>query len=96
MIFVSEERLRQAAVEYIRHYNTERPHQGIGNVTVGPWHIGTGLTFPPFGCHPFKSASSDRMLPQNVQQMQQSRPGTSAYVRFGPFPKVLTFIRLVT
>ena len=36
------------------------------------------------------------MLPQNVQQMQQLRPGTSAYVRFGPFPEVLTFIRLVT
>ena len=31
-----------------------------------------------------------------VQQMQQLRPGASSYVRFGPFPKVLTFIRLVT
>jgi len=36
------------------------------------------------------------MLHQNVQQMQQLRPGASAYVRFGPFPEVLTSIRLVT
>ncbi len=41
MIFFSEEYLRHATVEYIRHYNTERPHQGIGNVTVGPWQTGT-------------------------------------------------------
>jgi len=42
MIFLSEDRLRHAAVEYIWHSNTERPHQGIGNVTVGPWQTGTG------------------------------------------------------
>ncbi len=42
IIFLSEDHLRQATVEYIRHYNDERPHQGIGNVTIGPWQIGTG------------------------------------------------------
>jgi len=41
-VFLSEEHLRHYVEAYIRHYNTQRPHQGIGNVPVGPWTVGTG------------------------------------------------------
>ncbi len=41
-VFVSEAHLRHYVKAYIRHYNAERPHQGIGNVPVGPWKAGTG------------------------------------------------------
>ena len=34
MIFFGEAMLRRAINEYIEHYNTERPHQGIGNVVI--------------------------------------------------------------
>ena len=37
-IFVSDQQLWRVMTTYINHYNTERPHQGIGNVTIGPWH----------------------------------------------------------
>ena len=36
MIFFSEKQLRHVVSEYIEHYNTERPHQGIGNVPITP------------------------------------------------------------
>jgi len=31
------EALDHAVREYAVHYNTERPHQGVGNVPLGPW-----------------------------------------------------------
>jgi len=34
---MNDEQLRHVLGEYIAHYNSERPHQGIGNVTIGPW-----------------------------------------------------------
>mgnify|MGYP001812675467 CR=1 FL=1 len=34
MIFFSKKQLRYAVDQYIEHYNTERPHQGIGNVPI--------------------------------------------------------------
>ena len=36
MIFFGEASLRRAAIEYIDHYQSERPHQGIGNVIPFP------------------------------------------------------------
>ena len=36
MIFFSEKQLRYAVDQYIEYYNTERPHQGIGNVPITP------------------------------------------------------------
>lgn len=42
VVFVSEEHLRQYVTSYIHHYNAERPHQGINNVPIGPWTVGTG------------------------------------------------------
>ena len=42
LVFLSEYHLRDAVATYVRHYNSERPHQGIGNVPVGPWQIGAG------------------------------------------------------
>lgn len=42
IVFLNEAHLRSVVETYIRHHNTERPHQGIGNVTVGPWAVGTG------------------------------------------------------
>ena len=40
--FLSEAHLRHHVEAYILHYNTERPHQGIGNVPIGTWTVGTG------------------------------------------------------
>jgi len=34
MIFFGRRRFRRAVGEYIEHYNSERPHQGIGNVPI--------------------------------------------------------------
>ena len=42
VVFLSEEHLRQYVTSYVRHYNTERPHQRINNVPIGPWTVGTG------------------------------------------------------
>lgn len=42
IVCLSESHLRHAVTSYLRHYHDERPHQGIGNVTIGPWQIGTG------------------------------------------------------
>ncbi|MEM6259403.1 MAG: integrase core domain-containing protein [Planctomycetota bacterium] len=36
MIFFSEKQLRHVINEYVEYYNTERPHQGIGNVPITP------------------------------------------------------------
>lgn len=48
MIFFGRRRFRRAVQEYIEHFNTERPHQGIGNVPI------SGTSNPRFGpvrCH---------------------------------------------
>ncbi len=37
IVALSEDHLRQVLREFIAHYNSERPHQGIGNVPIGPW-----------------------------------------------------------
>ncbi len=42
IVFLSEDHLREYVVGYLKHYNGSRPHQGIGNVPIGPWHVGTG------------------------------------------------------
>ena len=42
IVFISEEHLREFVVGYLRHYNEQRPHQGIGNVPIGLWQVGTG------------------------------------------------------
>jgi transposase InsO family protein len=42
IVFLSEEHLRHYVEAYILHHNTERPHQGIGNVPVGEWNVGAG------------------------------------------------------
>ncbi|MEM6771853.1 MAG: transposase, partial [Bacteroidota bacterium] len=36
MIFFSVKQLRHVTDQYVEHYNTERPHQGIGNVPIEP------------------------------------------------------------
>lgn len=36
MIFIGSGSLRHALAEYVAHYNTERNHQGIGNVLIEP------------------------------------------------------------
>ena len=42
IVFQSEEHLREYVVGYIEHYNGSRPHQGVGNVPIGLWQVGTG------------------------------------------------------
>jgi len=42
VVFLSEEHLRHYVKSYILHFNTVRPHQGIGNVPISEWSIGTG------------------------------------------------------
>jgi putative transposase len=42
IVFLSEDHLREYVVGYLAHYNGSRPHQGIGNVPIGPWQVGTG------------------------------------------------------
>jgi putative transposase len=42
IVFLSEGHLREYVVGYLTHYNSQRPHQGIGNVPIGPWQIGSG------------------------------------------------------
>ncbi|TVR43381.1 MAG: hypothetical protein EA402_09800 [Planctomycetota bacterium] len=37
IVALNDSHLRHVMREYIQHYNTERPHQGIGNITIGPW-----------------------------------------------------------
>ncbi len=41
IIFFGENHLRETIKEYIEHYNTERPHQGIGNRPIGQWTVTT-------------------------------------------------------
>ena len=36
MILFGERRLRKVLCEYVAHYNSERPHQGIGNELIEP------------------------------------------------------------
>jgi len=36
MIFFGEASLRRAIVEFIRHYNSERNHQGLANQIIRP------------------------------------------------------------
>lgn len=42
MMFFDEASLRRAINAYIEHYNTERPHQGIGSVTIERRELGAG------------------------------------------------------
>jgi putative transposase len=42
MIFFGEASLRRAIKDYAAHYNSDRPHQSIGNVTVEKSEQGTG------------------------------------------------------
>ena len=42
VVFLSEEHLREYVIGYLEHYNEVRPHQGIGNVPIGSWEVGTG------------------------------------------------------
>jgi putative transposase len=42
IVFLSEEHLRDTVIAYLRHYHEQRPHQGIGNVPIGPWAVGSG------------------------------------------------------
>ena len=42
VVFFSEDHLRKFVVGYLAHYNEQRPHQGIGNVPIGPWTVSTG------------------------------------------------------
>jgi len=37
VVLLNESMLRHYVTEYVRHFNAERPHQGIGNVPIGPW-----------------------------------------------------------
>ncbi len=36
-VFFNKAQLRRALSQFEEHYNTERPHQGIGNETITPW-----------------------------------------------------------
>ncbi len=42
IVFMSEEHLREYVVGYLAHYNKQRPHQGLDNVPIGPWQVGSG------------------------------------------------------
>ena len=42
IVFLSEDHLREYVVGYLEHYNGPRPHQGLGNVPIGPWKVGSG------------------------------------------------------
>ena len=42
VVMLSETMLRHYVESYIQHYNSDRPHQGIGNVPIGPWAVGAG------------------------------------------------------
>jgi transposase InsO family protein len=41
IIFMNDAMLSEATTTYFSHYNTVRPHQGIDNVTIGPWEART-------------------------------------------------------
>jgi transposase InsO family protein len=41
LVALSPSHLERALKAYIDHHNTERPHQGIGNVVIGPWQAQT-------------------------------------------------------
>jgi len=41
IIFLCEDNLRRSFVEYVAHYNEERPHQGVGNRPIGEWKPAT-------------------------------------------------------
>jgi putative transposase len=42
MLILGEKHLRYVVNEYMEHYHTERPHQGIGNVIIEPQPQGKG------------------------------------------------------
>jgi hypothetical protein len=43
MAFFGERRFRSAVATYVEHYNSERPHQGIGNRPIsGETRPGSG------------------------------------------------------
>jgi hypothetical protein len=39
---LTEDHLRDTVIAYLQHYHEQRPHQGIGNVPIGPWTVGSG------------------------------------------------------
>ena len=41
-IILTEDHLRDTVIASLRHYHEQRPHQGIGNVNIGPWTVGSG------------------------------------------------------
>jgi transposase InsO family protein len=41
IIFMNDDMLSEAATTYFQHYNTVRPHQGIGNIPIGAWEAKT-------------------------------------------------------
>ena len=41
--------LRWAVGEYVRHYNAERPHQGLGGALIEP-NVGTGRAVGEVRC----------------------------------------------
>ena len=37
-VFISQAQLRSVVETYVtKHFNVHRPHQGIGNIPIGPW-----------------------------------------------------------
>lgn len=42
VVLLSEAQLRDTVLAYLQHYHAQRPHQGIGNVPIEPWDVGTG------------------------------------------------------
>ncbi len=42
MLIFGERHLRYVVNEYMEHYHTERPHQGIGNNIIDPPPLGNG------------------------------------------------------
>jgi len=42
MLIFGEKHLRYVVSEYMQHYHTERPHQGIGNNIIDPPPLGDG------------------------------------------------------
>jgi len=39
IVFRNVEHLERVVAEYVEDFNTGGPHQGIGNVPIGPWEV---------------------------------------------------------
>jgi putative transposase len=42
VVFLHQDMLEHYVNNYVAHYHAERTHQGIGNVPIEPWKVGTG------------------------------------------------------